>query len=82
MFVTRALNSRIARLRGRLPDNKGKNVMILRLGDTQEVTNVGVFKWDGREYWILNDVKHTHGELYVMLRDIGQKFNIKSGRKG
>lgn len=56
--------------------------MILRLGDTQEVTNVGVFKWDGREYWILNDVKHTHGELYVMLRDIGQKFNIKSGRKG
>lgn len=53
--------------------------MILRPKDTQEVPGVGVFEWDGREYWVLGEIKRTHGELYVILRDIGQDFNIKSG---
>lgn len=79
MSVTRASSSRIERLYGKLQDNKGRRDMILRPKDTQEVPGVGVFEWDGREYWVLGEIKRTHGELYVILRDIGQDFNIKSG---
>lgn len=81
MFVTRASSSRIARLCGKRLDNKGRYDMILRPGDTQEVPDVGVFEWDGREFWVLEKVKHTHGAMYEILRNIDLGFSVKSDIK-
>lgn len=55
--------------------------MILRLGDTQEVPDDGVFEWDGCEHWVSEDSKLTHGEMYAILRDMGLEFSVKSARK-
>ena len=55
--------------------------MLLRPGDTQEVPDVGVFEWDGREFWVLEDVKYTHSQIYFLLEGMGQKFNVKSVAK-
>lgn len=56
--------------------------MIIRPGDTQEVPDVGIFEWDGREFWVAGKVKCTHGQLYVMLAGMGLVFDIKSSHKG
>lgn len=53
--------------------------MILRLGDTQEVPDTGIFKWDGHELWVLGDMKYYHGEMYDILTKCGEKFNVKEG---
>lgn len=53
--------------------------MIFRPGDTQEVPGVGVFVWDGKEFWILEDIKRTYGEMYTILRDMDKYFDIKDG---
>lgn len=55
--------------------------MILRPGDTQEILGVGVFEWDGIGFWVLEKIKHTHAEMYVILRDAGFSFNVKSAKK-
>ena len=56
--------------------------MILRKGDTQAVSDLGECVWDG-EYWCSPnpDIKYTNGELYQVLRDGGQQFDVKSGSR-
>jgi hypothetical protein len=53
--------------------------MILRFGDTQEVPGIGTFEWDGHEFWVLGEVKHTYGEMYTILKKSGNKFEVKGG---
>lgn len=55
--------------------------MMLWPGDTQELPGVGVFKWDGREFWVFGDMKRTHGEMYLLLKSIDKQFNVISVNK-
>lgn len=52
--------------------------MMIRAGDTQELPDIGVFEWDGVEFWVCGDIRHTHKELYTLLVAMDKKFDVQS----
>ena len=52
--------------------------MMIRAGDIQEFPNVGMFRWDGIEFWVCGDIKYTHAELYTLLVAVGKEFDVQS----